>query len=182
MRNTTIAAIAILFATSSFAEYKYEYTGTGVGSNAVSIFLPTDKVESFFVLSHSLVSGNYGATHFLDYGTKIGSLVLGKTTGADIGAHFETGRNGQVISWSFVIGKYSSPSADPALVEVWSNSSDLAPAGDRITIYDQGSRILGATSSPGIWKEVQAPIPEPSTILYMALGFVFLLRLIGRVR
>ena len=182
MRNTIIAAIATLVATSAVADNKYEYTGIGVDSNAVAIFLPTDKVESFFVLSHAPISGNYGAADFLDYGTKIGSLVLGKTMGADIGAHFEIGQNGQIVSWSFVIGKYSRPSADPALLEVWSNSSDLAPAGDRIIIYDQGSSILGATSSPGSWKEVQAPIPEPSTILYMALGLVFLMRRSRRVR
>ena len=182
MRNTTIAAIATLIAASAVADSKYEYIGIGVGSNAVSIFISTDKVESFFVLSQAPIYGNYGATDFLDYGTKIGTLVLDKTMGADIGAHFEIGPNGQIVSWSFVISKYSSPSADPALLEVWSNSSDLAPAGDRITIYDQGSSILGATSPSGSWKEVQAPIPEPSTILCMALGLVFLIRLNGRVR
>ena len=182
MRNTVIAALATVIGTAALADSRYEYTGVAVGSNAVSIFLPTDKVESFFVLSAAPISGNYGASDFLDYGTKIGSLSLGKATGADIGAHFEIGQNGQITSWSFVIGKYSSPSTDPALIEVWSNSSDLPPAQDRIIIYDQGNRILGATSPSGDWNEVQASVPEPSTLLYMVLGLVLVLQVKRRAR
>ena len=109
MRNITITAIALLITGNATAAVRYEYTGMPVGSNTISIISSTDKVQSFIVLSSSPSTGNYGFPDFLDFGARIGSLMLNKSDGADIGAHLEIGQDGQITSWSLVIGKYSSP-------------------------------------------------------------------------
>lgn len=175
MRNSVLAILGLVAGNSAFADVRYEYTGSQVGLNAISVFSPTDFVQSYFVLATPPISGNFDAADFVDFGTSIGSFAIGKQSGADIGAHFEFALDGTLTSWSFVIDTYSTPTQEPSLVEVWSNSVDLAPSGDRVIAFYEGRNQLGATATEGQWNDVTSVVPEPETIALFSIGLISLL-------
>ena len=179
MRTSILTVLGCLISSLAIANVRYEYTGSPVGQNSIQLFSPTDSVKSFFVLAASPVSGNFTASDFLDFGTQIGTLGIGKQTGADVGAYLEFDPNGNLSNWSFVVGNYTLPTQDPSLIEVWSNSANLAPSGDRVTVFDQGRSQLGAIATPGQWIITTSPIPESTSFALVSIG---LLALIIRIR
>lgn len=163
------AILSLISATGAIASVRYDYKGVPVGTNSINLFSPSDLVTGYFVLAYRKLSGNFAATDFLDYDMQIGLLSLGKAEGADVGAHFVFDRRNNLISWSLVVGKYGAPSYDPSLIEVWSNSSDLLPSGDRINVYQGGRSQLGAVSLPGTWV-LASPVPELNSGVLVLLG------------
>lgn len=173
MKKLIPGILLLIGSTAVIASVRYDYTGLPVGAHAIDLFSPADLVTGYFVLAEPKPSGNFSATDFLDYQVQVGSLSLRKAQGADAGAHLVFDEKSQLVSWSFVVGKYTAPAVDPSLIEVWSNSGDLSPAGDRITVY-QGSRSqLGAVGLPGSWV-LSSPVPEPNSGLSFVLGAVAL--------
>ena len=180
MRNSVLTALGFIVGSSAVADIRYEYTGSQVGQTAIQLFSPTDSVKSFFVLAASPVSGNFSASDFLDFGTHIGTLAIGKQTGADVGAHLEFEPDGKLSSWSFVVGNYASPTQDPSLIEVWSNSANLAPSGDRVSVFYQGRSQLGAIAIAGQWNIATSAVPEPANGALISIGLLALIILTGR--
>ena len=158
--------------TTAWADVRYNYTGQPVGSNALSIFSPTDKVTGYFVLPGSPASGSFSTPDFSNFAFQIGSLGLSKQQGASVGATLAFDANGNLTQWSFVIGQYTTPNTDPALVEVWANSANFQPAGDRITVYYQGTDSLGAVTAPGTWQIQASAVPEPAISSSLLVGLL----------
>jgi hypothetical protein len=85
------------------------------------------------------------------------------------------------MSWSFVLGNYTSPTSysAPLLVEGWLNSNDLSPSGERLTVFfkepglEYPNTILGATAASGTWSF--STVPEASSSLLVLTGFVTML-------
>lgn len=170
MKTLLLALVTLSFGITASANVRYEYSGRAVGPNAVALFTPTDTVTGYFVVSGVPQTGNYFSSDFLDYGIQIAGLWLNKTSGAEASAYLQFTNTGQLISWSFVVGNYTQPKVDPSLVEVWANSPDLPPSGDRITVYYQGRNQLGAATEAGNWIVQASPIPEPAPSLLLVLG------------
>ena len=180
MRNSILAAFGILVGTSAIADVRYEYSGLQIGPNAIQVLSPTDFVQSYFVLADLPTSGDFAATDFLDFGTQIGDFAIGKKTGADVGAHLEFASDGSLISWSFVVGNYSTPTQDPSLIEVWSNSADLPPGGDRVSVFYQGRSQLAAIAPAGQWNIAAPAVPEPATTVLLSFGLLVFVARMGQ--
>lgn len=157
-----LAATPLFAATLAQAEIRYDYSGGALTSYLPSLFAPTDRVTAYFTLVAPAASGDFTAADFTDYGFSIGGLTLSRAQGADAGAHLEFAADGAITSWSFVVGDYTPPYADPSAVELWTNSPDLAPAGDRVVAYTGGATVLAAYAAvPGTW--TLTAVPEPAT-------------------
>lgn len=154
------------------ADVRYSYTGQLVGTNALPLFSPTDRITGYVVLSRPALSGSFTTADFSDFAFQIGTLGLSKQQGASVSASFTFDANHNVTQWSFVIGQYSTPSTDPALVEIWTNSANYPPGEDRVTVYDQGTDELGAVAAPGSWQMEASPVPEPTSKWTMSLGLL----------
>jgi hypothetical protein len=153
----------------SHAEVRYEYTGGALTDWLPSLFASTDRVAAWFTLVAPAPSGDFSAADFIDYGFSIGGLSLTRAGGADAGAHLEFAPDGAITSWSFVVGDYTPPYADPSAVELSTNSADLVPAGDRVLAYTGGATVLGAYAAlPGTW--TLSAVPEPATAALFLCG------------
>jgi|GEM_PF-5073368 len=163
------------------ATVTYQYTGTPI-TNVVSGLMPTNSyINAYFVMPEFAPSGTFNPGDMIDYGIVVGGLTLTKSGGADFGATLIFGQDHNLMSWSFVLGNYTSPTSysAPLLVEGWLNSNDLSPSGDRLTVFFKGpndpypNTILGATAASGTWSF--STVPEASSSIFVAAGFVTML-------
>lgn len=155
------------------ASVTFTYQGTSLSSVAAPLEIG-DSVTGFITFPESIVTGNFTAADFQDYRFQVAGFQLSKSEGSDVSARLEVNGDGIITSWSFVIGDYEF-AASPRLIEIWTNSSDLSPAAERITMEDSGgASILASSAPPGTW--TLAPIPEPAnTVTLAAIGLTALL-------
>lgn len=155
------------------AAVTYTYQGT-ILSSVVAPLESGDSVTGSVTFAEGIATGDFAAADFLDYSFQVAGYQLSRSNGADVSARLEVNGEGQITSWSFVIGNYE-PAASPRLIEIWTNSADLPPSAERITMANSsGTSILASSASPGAW--TLDPIPEPaSSALLWATSFAALL-------
>ena len=171
---TSVVSLCFMFLSSPVhAIVRYDYIGSYSNNFFPGFFSESDHVTAYFTMDHLPTSGAYHATDFLDYGVQIGSLSLTKSDGADSGAYLDINPLGEIISWSFVVGKYTPPYPNPAIVEAWLNSADLPPGMERIIVLYQ-NRQLGWVSESGTWSAAATTIPEPRTMSQYFIGLIVL--------
>jgi hypothetical protein len=174
MKIPSIASLPGIFAClfplcSSVVEAAVTYTYQGTLSSSVAAPLESgDSVTGSVTFAESIVTGVFAATDFLDYSFQVAGFQLSREDGSDVSARLEVNGEGMITSWSFVIGDYE-PAASPRLIEIWTNSADLSPPGERITMANSsGVSILASVAPSGTWTLV--PIPEPASTILLAIS------------
>ena len=174
MTIPSIASLPCIFAClfplgSSVVEaaVTYSYQGTLLVSNFAAPLELGDSVTGSVTFAESIVTGDFTAADFLDYKFEVAGFQLSKADGSDVGAHLEVNGDGVITSWSFVIGNYS-PAPPPRLVEIWTNSADLPPSTERVTMVDSSRSFLASSAPSGTWTLV--PIPEPASAVLLAIS------------